>query len=166
MTNIVLSLVLLLTVSCGSGPKEVRKSRVDNFLLELHRSYEEESEAYIQQYEKYLRKVENLYLENGLDYKFGDYISSIRNVFELMAHARSMLPQRYLKETGRKPVPSLKEYKLYRTRAMTESHDSLYQTREERLKDDLGEEFYGKLKETYQDFTEEHNQDKKDLFPI
>ncbi|HXH31831.1 MAG TPA: hypothetical protein VNJ01_13555 [Bacteriovoracaceae bacterium] len=165
MMKSLLGLMLVFSFACGHKAPPPRESQVTGFIEQWRADFENENKEFVRYYQEYLQEVERIYVTNQQESKFPEYLSSIRNIFELMAHAEHMLPVFYKKMKGRRASLLSKDFKSYSERSLSETHDRLYLERETKLLEVLGEEFFNKLKDNYKIF-KANNPQRDDEFPI
>lgn len=137
-------LVIAFLVSCSTpGPKICL---VDDFMKERIENEYAQEKPYEDAYSEYLKKVELFYFEEGIEHKFTSYLGSIRNKNELLAHADFNFPARYKRERGFRGVPGSKNYEAYKERFMQYLESKIDKERVERLRSELGEAHFNKLK--------------------
>jgi hypothetical protein len=173
MKNQFLMLLILssLMISCSQVKKKdrpTRDSRVTSYVNELKDSPLAPPEAdYIKNYARYLDSVKQVFDENGMTKKFDIYIDSLRNNNQILAHAENSLPQKYANDKGRQANINSSDYKLYRTKTITNLHDRLNQQRSNKLRMDLGFKMYSELVRNNQEKLKRDSEGKPEyLFPL
>lgn len=173
MKNNLLIILLILGVisACGHMKKESSQEpspEISKLFNELKESeFTPDDPEYLKSYENYLYSVEEVFSKNGLDDKFNLYISSLRNNNQVLSHAQSGLAQKFANDKGKRPNTNSTEYKLYRTKVMTQLHDRLNLERAEKLRSELGFEMYSELVKNNRKFNERNEEgNPKFLFPL
>ena len=75
----------------------------------------------------------------------------------VIAHQKSALPGLYKQRTGRNVASGDPTYSLFATKEMTELYDKLFAARELKIKDEVGEETYERLRNNYTKFVDKEN---------
>jgi hypothetical protein len=170
--NLLLALLLLCIMPACS---HFQKNSQIEASPEISKLFEEMQESnftpndpdYLKNYENYLHSVEDVFVKNGLQDKFDIYISSLRNNNQVLSHTQTGLPQKFANDKGKRPNTNSTEYKLYRTKVMTNLHDRLNQERAEKLRSELGFEMYSDLVKNNRKFNERNEEGRPEfLFPL
>lgn len=164
-------LLMSLAMACTHTKKKEkpsRDSRITSYIKELKESSMAPPEAnYITNYAQYLDSVKQVFDENGMSKKFDIYLDSLRNNNQILSHAENSLPQKYANEKGRKANINSSDYKLYRTKTITNLHDRLNQQRSNKLRMDLGFKMYSELVRNNQENLKRDSEGRPEyLFPL
>jgi len=144
---------LLLITSC-SHPKPAEESKLTHFVNEWSQEYSTKDSAYNQTYIDYLKSVSLLFKDQ--DSKLDLYLSTIRNNFQIIAHNENTLENKYWLHKRRRAKYYISDYKSYKAKELSSLSERLEHEREEKLKKELGEELFVKLKENHQNFILQH----------
>ena len=165
------SIILSLTISCSQFKKKdktPRDNRISSYVNDLKdSSLAPPEEEYIKHYARYLETVKKVFDQNGMSNKFDLYLNTLRNNNQVLSHAEHSLPQRYANEKGRQANINSPDYKLYRTKTITNLHDNLNQQRSNKLRMDLGFKMYSELVRNNQENLKRDNEGRPEyLFPL
>lgn len=164
MLRPLLAVCLCFLFACSTNVKN-KSQAVDQFIQTWGADYKPNDKAYVDSYKNYLLSVEEFYKDHKVESKFPHYLNSIMNASQIIAHQENTLPFIYKKEKRLRPESNPKDYELYKTRKITALHDRLFTEREARLKEELGEEVYKKLRDHYWSFNEK-NKSQNLGFPL
>lgn len=154
MDKLFLIFIILIT-SCSHVEVPKEPKLVNDFIEKWKTDYEHTDRAYIDAYKSYLNSVYLLYQHYQLETKFETYLTSIKNIAQLMTHAEYSLPQRYTKEKRKRWANERSEdYKLFKEKILGELSDRLSQERWTKIENDVGTAVFNKLIRNKQRFIE------------
>ena len=154
MLRFFLVIVVFISISCThSGPS----MQVKTFVQSWKDQYQPHDELYAQVYQNYLTSVEKIYTYNDSPQKFRSYLDSLNNNSQILSDQESSLLHIYNRKKGRTIASSNTDFKLFKTKKMSDLSDKLYQRRELKIKQDLGDKMYLELLSNYDDFMDENN---------
>lgn len=163
MFRLSLITVFLLCFSCShSAPS----SEVKTFVQTWKNQFQPHSETYAKVYEKYLNSVEKIYRKQDQHDKFKPYLDSLNNNSQILADQQAAIFNLYLHSKGRSIASKDDiDFKLFQTKTMSELSDRLYQGRELRIKEDVGDGMYLDLLNNYNEFVSKSDA-KQFAFPL
>jgi hypothetical protein len=147
-------IVVFFSISCTHSPTS---PQVKTFVQSWKDQYQPHNEKYAQVYQSYLTTVEKIYKKNDNQDKFRSYLDSLNNNSQILADQESAIAELYSRKRGRTIASTGPEFKLYRTKKMTDLSDKLYQGRELRIKEEVGDEMYLDLLNNYNEFVSNRN---------
>ena len=131
--------------------------QVKTFVQSWKDQYQPHDELYAQVYQNYLTSVEKIYTYNDSPQKFRSYLDSLNNNSQILSDQESSLLHIYNRKKGRTIASLNTDFKLFKTKKMSDLSDKLYQRRELKIKQDLGDKMYLELLSNYDDFMDENN---------
>ncbi|MBA2405298.1 MAG: hypothetical protein H0V66_11050 [Bdellovibrionales bacterium] len=138
---------------------------VKTFVQSMRDQYQQKDPQFIQDYERYLASVENVYEKYDKKEKFRSYLDSLNNNFQILAHQESALPALYKQEKGRALASGDRDFEIYKTQKMNALYEKLFSARELKIKDEVGEEVFQNLDQNHKKFAQrEKNSDS--TFPL
>lgn len=156
MLRFFLVVVIFFSISCThSGPSP----QVKTFVQSWKDQYQPHDELYAKVYQNYLSSVEKIYIDNDNPQNFRYYLDSLNNNSQILADQESSLLDTYNRKMGRTIASSNTEFKLFKTKKMSDLSDKLYQSRELKIKQDVGDKMYLELLNNYYDFIDKKNAD-------
>jgi len=163
MFRISLCLLVFLSVSCTHSTPS---PEVKTFVQSWKDQYEPHSENYAQVYQRYLASVEKVYKKNDQHEKFRSYLDSLNNNSQILADQEASILDLYRNSIRRTTASKDdSDFKLFRTRRMSELSDKLYQGRELKIKEEVGDSMYSDLHNNYNQFVSKTNAEKF-AFPL
>lgn len=140
---------ILIFTACSHSPSN---QEVSSFMQSWHDQYESRDKRYSEKYERYLNSVAKVYEDNNQEKKFRSYLDSLNSNSQTLTQQQETLPDLYRQKTGRAIASDVSSYELFKTLEMTKLYDNLFDARELKLKDEVGEKLYQDLQANYKDF--------------
>ena len=142
-------IVVIFSISCTHSPTS---PQVKTFVQSWNDQYQPHNKNYSQVYQRYLTTVEKIYKDNDKPEKFRTYLDSLNSNSQILADKESALLDLYNKKRGRTIASTSPNFQLYKTKEMADLSDKLYQGRELRIKEEVGDEMYLDLLNNYNQF--------------
>lgn len=138
--------IFLLILSCAEAPVTKTISTVPNFISEWKRDFGPVPSQEASALQAYLEAIEVFYQENGVENKFPQYLNTLNNNFQLIAHSEMNLPAKFKKYYGRWPVRKSPNYLRYQNEQTADLREKLEIVRQDKIRFDLGADLYEKFK--------------------
>ncbi len=138
--------LLLFIFGCAEAPIKKHHPVVNNFIQSWIMDFGPFPEPEISAFRSYLESIESFYEDNTIANKFTNYLSTLNNNFQLVAHLEMNLPARFKKHYGHWPARKSPNYLRYQNEQTAELRKKLETTRQERLRFDLGDSLYENFK--------------------
>lgn len=133
------------------------KADIKDFVADWTKQFSVQDERYSKTYEKYLHSVEDIYQRAGEADEFEAYLESLESNSQVLADQEKTLPDLYRERTGREIASDPEDYKTFIRNQTGLLYNKLYTARELKIRDEVGVDLYGKLKENYQQFMKQEN---------
>lgn len=154
MLRILFLIFVFFSVSCTHS---TTSPQVKTFVQSWKDQYQPHNKNYAQVYQRYLTTVEKIYMDNDKPELFRAYLDSLNSNSQILADKESALLDLYNRKRGRTIASTSTDFKLYKTKQMTDLSDKLYQGRELKIKEDVGDEMYLDLLNNYNKFVSTKN---------
>lgn len=125
---------------------------VKSYMQSWHKQHESMDKRYAEMYKRYLNTVAKVFANNNQEKKFRAYLDSLNSNTQTLAQQQETLPDLYRQRTGRAIASDVSSYELFKTLEMTKLYDNLFDARELKLRDELGDALYQDLQSNYKDF--------------
>ena len=147
-------IVVLFSVACTHS---TTSPQVNTFVQSWKDQYQPHNEKYAQVYQGYLTTVEKIYKDNDKPDKFRSYLDSLNSNSQILADQESAIAELYNRKRGRTIASTSSDFKLYKTKNMADLSDKLYQSRELKIKEEVGDEMYLELLNNYNGIVSSRN---------
>lgn len=147
-------LLLLALIYLSSCSHQYPNKDVQSFMHSWNDQNETKDKQYSLLYERYLNSVAKIFHQYNRDTKFRSYLDSLNSNYIVLSQQQEALPDIYTQKTGRTIASDKSAYELFKTYEMTALHDKLFEARELKLKDEVGDELYLSLKSNYKSFVD------------
>lgn len=154
MLRYFLVIVVFFSLSCTHS---TTSPQVKTFVQSWKDQYRPHNDNYAQVYQRYLTTVEKIYNDNDVPKKFRSYLDSLNNNSQILADQESSISELYNRKRGRTIASTSPDFRLYKTKRMADLSDKLYQGRELRIKEEVGDPMYLELLNNYNEFVSTKN---------
>ena len=145
-------LLVLFITACAQTPPKI-STRVSEFTEEWSSDYSNGSQKLKSQYRNYLASVESLYEKTGNAHNFDSYLRSLMSNFQILMDRELNIAPIYRKKIIDRKNNSFESWKFFHLKDLREK---LVNQRENKLKEQIGNETFKKLKDNHADFKREN----------
>ncbi len=156
---------LILIFFCFSCAHNFPSQDLLSFIDDFEEQFGPHDSKYFKIYERYLASVEKIYRDDLKLDQFKSYLDSLKNNQQILGQQKRVLPDYYEHKTGRKLASNMAKFEDFKTKEMTLLHDKLFQAREIKIKEEVGDKMYAVLKKNYSNFMETEKAQKL-AFPL